>query len=74
MAEDKKREPDKTVIKSLGLMGFGKSGQVSAIDVKDGKILRIRPLHLDSQYSEEQLGLWEMKVKGKTFKPFMKYS
>jgi molybdopterin guanine dinucleotide-containing S/N-oxide reductase-like protein len=65
-------KPDKTVIKSLGLMGFGKSGQISAVDLKDGKILRIRPLHMDSKYSEEQVGLWEMKVKGKTFKPYMK--
>ncbi len=65
MVEDKKWAPDKTVVKSLGLMGFGIGCHISAIDIKDGKIIRIRPLHLDSQYTEEQLGLWEMKVKGK---------
>ena len=82
MAKDKKKvgeistkdswKPDKTVIKSLGLMGFGKGCQISAIDIKDGKIIRIRPLHMDSKYSKEELGLWEIKSKGKTFKPFMK--
>ncbi len=70
--EENKYTPDKTVIKSLALMGFGKSGHISAIDVKDGKIVRIRPLHFDYQYPIEKVGLWEMNVKGKTFKPYTK--
>ncbi len=65
-------KPDKTVVKSLGLMGFGVGCHISALDIKDGKILRIRPLHLDSQYPKEQLGLWEIKARGKIFKPFLK--
>jgi hypothetical protein len=39
-------KPGKTVVKSLGLMGFSTGCQISAIDVKDGKIVRIRPLHM----------------------------
>ena len=73
MAQSEKNfSPEKTVIKSLGLMGFGKSGHISAIDVKDGRIVRIRPLHFNSKYTMEEVGLWEMKARGKTFKPYEK--
>lgn len=48
----------KTAYKSLGLRG-GIFGAVPyAVDVKDGKIVRIRPLHFDSKYD------------AKTFNPY----
>ena len=64
--------PDKTVLKPLTTMSNSMSAQISAIDVKDGKILRIRPLHLDEKYKKEELGLWEIKGRGLTFTPPIK--
>ena len=37
---------DKTVIKSMGFCSFGSGSNTAEIDVKDGKILRTRPLDL----------------------------
>ena len=41
-----------TVIKGLALGGHG--AFPAAVDVKDGKILRIRPLHLDWKYEKQR--------------------
>ena len=44
---------DKTVIKSLGLSGGIYGAVPCAVDVKDGKVVRVRPLHWDSKYDPE---------------------
>ncbi len=39
-------EGDKTCIKALGLLSeTGTGGNTTAVDVKNGKIIRIRPFH-----------------------------
>ena len=43
-------EPDKTVIKALALAGLDRGGSPCAVDVKDGKVIRVRPLHYDWKY------------------------
>jgi len=48
-----KAEGEKTCIKGLGFCGNGIDSNVSEIDVKDGKIIRIRPLHYDREYNPE---------------------
>lgn len=40
------------------------------VDVSDGKIIRIRPLHYDWEYKD--LKPWKMHARGKTFSPTMK--
>ena len=40
---------DKTVYKTTGWCGFGSGSNTAAVDVKDGRIARIRPLHLDEK-------------------------
>ena len=47
IAKKEKHEEEKTCLKGLGFCGFGFDGNASMIDVKDGKIVRIRPLHYD---------------------------
>ena len=47
MAADHRKTADKTVLKSLGLSGGIYGAVPCAVDVKDGKVVRIRPLHLD---------------------------
>ncbi len=41
---------------------------LSVVDIKDNKIVRIRPLHYDWKYKYEELGNWEIKARGRTFK------
>ena len=60
---------DKSVVKTIGLMG-GLGGSIAGVvDIKDGKIVRIRPLHYDWKWKREQIRLWEMKRNGKTLDP-----
>ena len=65
-------EPEKTVIKSLALGGLLGGGAPSAVDVKNGRIVRIRPLHYDWKYPKEQFNPWKFERNGKTLKPLMK--
>ena len=44
------RGSEKTVIKSLGLSGGMFGAAPCAVDVKDGRIVRIRPMHYDWRY------------------------
>jgi len=55
----------RTFIKGLALGGHG--ALPAAIDVKNGKIIRIRPLHLDWKYNKKQFNPWAISVRGKTF-------
>lgn len=63
---------EKTYIKGLGFCSFGIGSNVAQVDVKDGKVVRIRPLHFDEKYDPKEWNLWEIKARGKTFKPSMK--
>ena len=62
----------KTVIKSLALGGVLGGGAPCAVDVRDGRILRIRPLHYDWKYRKEDLNPWEFERNGKTLSAVMK--
>jgi trimethylamine-N-oxide reductase (cytochrome c) len=44
-----------TCIKAVGLAGPPGGGVPAAIDVKDGRIIRVRPLHFDWKYSREHI-------------------
>jgi anaerobic selenocysteine-containing dehydrogenase len=63
---------DKTVIKALGLSGGIFGACPCAVDVKDGKVIRIRPLHWDSKYDSKTFNAWQITKNGKTFEPLMK--
>ena len=45
---------------------------MAAVDIKDGKIVRIRPLHYDSKYKPEEWKPWKIEARGKVFEPPMK--
>lgn len=59
----------KTVYKSLGLCGFGLGSNSAAVDVKDGKILRIRPMHYDDAYDIKDMNPWRIEVNGVVLEP-----
>ncbi|MFC1840883.1 molybdopterin-dependent oxidoreductase, partial [Thermodesulfobacteriota bacterium] len=63
---------DKTVYKALGLSGGIYGAVPCAVDVKNGKVVRIRPMHYDAKYDSESFNPWEISKNGKTLKPMMK--
>lgn len=66
-------KPDKTVYHNLGFEGFGGGANLAAIDVKDGKLVRIRPARYSDYYTPEELNSWTLVgANGKTFEPGMK--
>ena len=60
------QESESTIIRCISSGGTG--GDPVAVDSKNGKIVRIRPLRWDSRYTHEELAesLWKIEVKGKT--------
>ena len=63
---------DKTVVKALGLSGGIFGACPASVDVKDGKVVRIRPLHWDKSYDYASLNPWMIERDGKKFEPIMK--
>ncbi|MEM4001620.1 MAG: molybdopterin-dependent oxidoreductase [Saccharolobus sp.] len=66
----------KTYIRNLSLLGSPRlNASTCAVDVKNGRILRIRPLHLDWKYDPKEFNwdLWKVKAaNGKEFQPPLK--
>jgi trimethylamine-N-oxide reductase (cytochrome c) len=58
---------DKTFIKGMSLGGHG--AMPACIDVMNGKIVRIRPLHFDWQYDRKELKPWKLEARGQTWEP-----
>ncbi len=77
MIEDKKgnpagavepwQEPETTIVRGIANGGMG--GEPSAVDSKNGKIVRIRPIRWDWKYTREELKdkLWKFESRGKSF-------
>ncbi|HJW76190.1 MAG TPA: molybdopterin-dependent oxidoreductase, partial [Thermoleophilia bacterium] len=65
-------KPDKTVIKSLAMGGLLGGGGECFVDVKDGKAVRIRPLHYDWKYPGERFNAWKIERDGETLEPLLK--
>jgi molybdopterin guanine dinucleotide-containing S/N-oxide reductase-like protein len=62
----------KTVIKALALGAHWAGGGPCAVDVKDGKVVRIRPLRYDWKYPKEGIKTWKFERNGKILEPLMK--
>jgi molybdopterin guanine dinucleotide-containing S/N-oxide reductase-like protein len=62
----------KPYIKALGFCAHSMDANSSVIDVKNGKIVRIRPLHFDWQYDPDGFNPWKIEARGKTFEPTLK--
>jgi trimethylamine-N-oxide reductase (cytochrome c) len=57
---------DRTVVRALALGGLLGGCDPSCVDVKNGKILRVRPMHFDWKYKRESFNPWQFKRNGKT--------
>ena len=71
-SESANKPNEKTCIKGTCLSSFGDNSNVVCVDVKDGKIVRIRPLHYDWRYDPEEFRPWTFEARGKTFTPPLK--
>ena len=60
---------EKQVIRGSSLIGPGDSGVPTVVDVKDGKITRIRPLDYEMSYDKKDFNAWKIEARGKTFEP-----
>ncbi len=70
VADGKKAIPEskeETRVRSMGFLGTPGGGVSGVVDVKDGKIVRIRPLHYDWQYKWEDMNPWKVERNGKKF-------
>lgn len=66
---DKTEDEVRTCIKGLGFCSFASDANVSAVDVKDGKIIRIRPLHYDWKYKPSEFRPWKIKARDRHSSP-----
>lgn len=66
------KEPEETYITQIAPGGVG--GDPVAIDCKDGRIVRIRPIHYESAYSKEEIAATNFKYEkdGKVLSPLPK--
>jgi molybdopterin guanine dinucleotide-containing S/N-oxide reductase-like protein len=61
---------EQTYIKGLSFIGaHAMEGKPACIDVKDGKIVRIRPFPYDWKYSPKEYNPWKIEARGKTLEP-----
>jgi molybdopterin guanine dinucleotide-containing S/N-oxide reductase-like protein len=61
------RTSEKTCIKSTGFSSMGLGSHVAAVDVRDGRIVRIRPFRYDWKYKPEEFRPWRYEARGSTY-------
>ena len=66
-------KPDKTVQKCLGQCSFTANGCPSDVDIKDGRIVRIRPTHFDDKYTREEINPWRIQKDRHILEPPLKH-
>ena len=70
----KEADGEEAFVIGLGFCGCFLGANAAVTDVKDGKIIRIRPLHYDWKYKPEEFNPWKLEVRGTVFEPHMKSS
>jgi molybdopterin guanine dinucleotide-containing S/N-oxide reductase-like protein len=65
-------QSETSIAKGLNFSGFSTDGYLVGVDVKDGNIVRIRPLHYDWKYKAEEIKSWKLEAHGKVFDPGLK--
>ena len=56
---------EKCSVIGVGLAGLGPGGSSTITDVRDDRILRIRPLHYDWKYDKDEVNRWKMEARRK---------
>ena len=60
---------EKTIVRDMSFLGAPWGANACMVDVKDGKVIRIRPLRYFEKYTKEEVKPWVMHARGKTFEP-----
>jgi molybdopterin guanine dinucleotide-containing S/N-oxide reductase-like protein len=63
---------EKTVSKTIGFIGLGHDSNSIQVDIKNGKMVRIRPLHFDAKRKAEEIKPWRIEARGKVLNPSFK--
>ncbi len=63
---------EKSLPIGIGFIGHFSDANASVADVRNGKLVRIRPLHYDWKYKPEDFNPWKMEARGKVLEPTMK--
>src|SRR4030042_5501038 len=61
-----------TFTKNFSFSGHCEGSNVARVDTKDDRILRIRPLHYNEQYTVDEIKPWKMTARGREFHPLLK--
>jgi len=64
-----KQDGQKTIVRDISWCGTCAGANACMVDVKDGKMLRIRPVRYYEQYTKEEVKPWVMHARGTTFEP-----
>jgi molybdopterin guanine dinucleotide-containing S/N-oxide reductase-like protein len=72
VSKDDAKPGEKTVIKGACFSSFGDNSTATCVDVKDDRIVRIRPLHWDWKYDPQDFNPWKFEARGQTFEPPLK--
>ena len=62
---------ERSSVMGVGLAGPGAGGNSLIADTRDGKIVRLKPLHYDWKYDKKQFDPWKVDARGKTLEPRM---
>ena len=59
---------EKTFTKALNYTSHGIGSALTRVDVKNGRIVRIKPFYYDAKYKPEEFNPWKLEARGKVFK------
>jgi len=68
-SEKRGKGGERTIVRDISWCGVFNGANACMVDVKDGKMLRIRPARYYEQYTKEEVKPWVMHARGKTFEP-----
>jgi len=68
-SEKSRTGEERTIVRDLSWCGVGAGANAAMVDVKEGKIIRIRPARYYERYTKEEVKPWVMHARGKTFEP-----
>jgi molybdopterin guanine dinucleotide-containing S/N-oxide reductase-like protein len=63
---------EKSYVKDISWCGVAFGSNTSVVDVKNGKLIRIRPLHYDWKYDPAEFNPWKIEARGQIFQPSAK--
>jgi molybdopterin guanine dinucleotide-containing S/N-oxide reductase-like protein len=65
--DDKENNSTQIIPKTLGFIGFGNDSNALNVDVRNGRIIRLRPWRDNAADSAQRLKPWKMEARGKVF-------